>query len=234
MRVAPIALLACVSLASWAGCAASGNDIPDDSTTGTGSGDGGTRRVVTSQDDPFDSGTNTSYDAGSSRPTDAGTKTDSASPLAQCDFQTGQQGSSCAMASDIGSVSGDTDPSQNSITYTGTTSQWLVVNVTEDSNSVVEHDLMAKFTLTNPPGTNYDLAVYVDPSGTPTSRSCQTVSGQSQNAAGMDDVVGITWDDNQVSQPNIDTRLVSVKIEWVSGPCGAGNGWSLRVDGHTK
>ena len=50
----------------------------------------------------------------------------------------------------------------------------------------------------------------------------------------MTDEATISWDDNQITQPNDDTRLVSIKVEHVSGPCGAGNDWSLTVVGNVK
>lgn len=230
MRGAPLAWALLTGLALWVGCSAQGNDIPEDPPPH----DAGPRRdVIASDDDPFDSGQIALYDAGSLFDTGTKPKVDSGPPAPTCDYQTGMQGSSCPMAIDLGSVSGDTDPSINTITYTGTTSTWLILTVTEDSHSIVNHDLSVSFTLTTPSGTNYDLYAYVDPAGSPTTRSCQTVSGQSNNAAGTDDVVSLTWKDKQVAQPNDDTRLVSVRVEWVSGPCDAqSGGWTLTVQGH--
>lgn len=209
------------------GCSASGNEIPED----VPEVDAGKRQVVGKDNDPFD-GATANYDAATLF--DSGTtlpKSDSGPATPQCSFQSNQQGASCPTATDLGSVSGDTAAAQNSVTFTGSTSQWLVVTVTEDSHSVIGHDLSAKFTLTGPAATNYDLYAYVDASGTPTTRSCQTVSGQSNNAAGTADEVSLTWKDKQISQPNDDTRLVTVKVEHVSGPCGTGNEWSLTVVG---
>lgn len=229
MRGAPLAWAFLGGLALWVGCSAEGKDIPEDPVVR----DAGRRDVVTADDDPFDSGAVAYYDAGGLFDTGSPTKVDSGPPAPTCGFQTGQQGSSCPMAIDLGSVSGDTDPSINTITYTGTTSAWLILTVTEDSHSIVNHDLSVRFTLTTPSGVNYDLYGYVDPAGTPTTRSCQTVSGQSNNAAGIDDVVTLTWPDKQVSQPNDDTRLVTVRVEYVSGQCDPkGTGWTLTVQGH--
>ncbi len=214
-------------VAAAGGCSASGNEIPEAVEVV----DAGKRQVIGKDNDPFD-GATANYDA--STLFDSGTpaaKTDSGPSTPQCGFQPNAQGASCPTAKDLGSVSGDTAASINSVTFSGSTSQWLVVTVTEDSNSVVEHDLFMKITLTGPAGTNYDLTAYVDPSGTPSTRSCQTASGQSNNAAGMEDSVDLTWDDNQVTQPNDDTRLVTIKVDHVSGPCGPGNDWSLTVLG---
>jgi hypothetical protein len=218
-------------IGAFGGCSASGNELPEDEEGVVP--DGGHRQVVSHEDDPFD-GATANYDAPVVFDSGTPVKTDSGPPAPQCSFQAGSQGGSCPTATDLGSVSGDTDPSQNSVAFTGSTSQWLVVSATEDSNSVVEHDLSVKLTLNAPAGSNYDLYAYVDPSGTPSSRSCQTVSGQSTNAAGVADEVTLTWDDNQISQPNDDTRLVTVKVEHVSGPCGPGNEWSLSVEGHPQ
>lgn len=220
---------AAIFVAAGGGCSAQGNEIPAE----VEARDAGRRDVLTNEDDPFDSST-ASYDARTlfdSGPTATG---DSGPVATTCGMKAGSQGGACNMATDLGSISGDSSPSVNSITFTGSTSQWLFVNVSEDSNSINEHDLSLKATLTGPGGSNYDLYLYVDPSGTPTTHSCQTESAQSTNAAGMTDEATITWDDNQITQPNNDTRLVSIKVEHVSGPCGAGNDWSLTVVGNVQ
>lgn len=209
------------------GCAAQGNDIPNEEVIV----DAGHRDVLTATDDPFDSSV-ASYDAGALY--DAGAADaapDSNIPVSACAYPSGA-GNSCITAVDLGSVSGDTNPSINSITYTGNSSEWLSVTVREDSSSFINHDPTVKLTLTSPAGGNYDLFAYVDSNGTPTTHSCQTVSNQSTNAAGLDDEVTLKWPDKMISQPNDDTRIVSIRIDQVSGPCGPGNDWSLVVQGN--
>lgn len=211
----------------YGGCSAHGNDVDPSAPEG----DGGPRRVIVNDPGKIDGAV--AYDAATLF--DGGSKTDGAAPddggpvSLACGFITAQPGGTCPTATDLGSVSGDTDPAINTIKYTGTGSSWLFFEVTEDSSSVSRNDLSVGLKLTGPAGTNYDLYGYVDPSGTKTSRACATVTGQSNNAAGTDDQVRLGWNDSNFSS---DTRLVSIRIEHVSGPCGPTDGWSLEVLGH--
>ena len=47
----------------------------------------------------------------------------------------------------------------------------------------------------------------------------------------MPDEVTAVWDDNKISQPNDDTRIVSIKIDHVSGSC---DDWTVTVEGNTQ
>ncbi len=222
-----VALAAGVAIAG--GCSAEGKDIPVDYVQ-----DSGPRKVITNEEGgdasikPSDAGSS-GNDSGGAR-SDATTEEDAA-PLTACSYQTTSPGGTCTAAIDVGMLSGDTTPSINTITHTGKGSQWLMLTVTEDSHGFTEADLSLKITLTSTSGTNYDLYAYVDPTGTPTSRACNTVSGQANNAAGIADEANLIWDDNKISQPNDDTRIVSIKIDHVSGPC---DDWTVTIEGNTQ
>lgn len=223
-----IAFAAVVSATSGA-CSAEGNDIPVEVVR-----DASGRDVINGQES--DSSI-TASDASSSSSDSGSSQSDAAptdsSALPTCNLNPTGQGGTCTAAVDLGSVSGDENPSINSITFTGKGSQWLSVLVTEDVSGVLDHDLSVRVTLNSPTGANYDLFAYVDPSGTATTRACTTASGQSNNAEGVADVVNLLWDDSKVGSSD-DTRIVSIKVDHVSGPCGPNDEWSITVEGHPQ
>ena len=138
----------------------------------------------------------------------------------------------CANARDIGQVSGDTSPSTNSVTATGSTSEWLTLKVTEDDSSPVGHGMGLKVTLAGPPGTNYDLYLYVDTGGSATSRACGTPTTSSRNPAGQTDQATLSWGEGSVANGSDDTRIVTIEVRNVSGPCGLDNPWTIVAQGN--
>lgn len=226
-----IASVAIISAASGA-CSAEGNDIPVEIVR-----EAGGRDVINGSEDPGDSSikpydASSLYDSGTSSNEDSGSASDSSS-LPTCNLNPGAQGGTCTAAVDLGSVSGDDNPSINTITFTGKGSQWLSVLVTEDVSGALDHDLSVRVTLNGPAATNYDLFAYVDTSGTASTRACTTASGQSNNAEGVADVVNLLWDDTKIGSSD-DTRIVSIKVDHVSGPCGPNDEWSITVEGHPQ
>jgi hypothetical protein len=222
--------------AAVGGCSASGNDVPVDPIVV----DGGEKRNVINANEgdggvgQQDYDARSLFDSGSSTPTDGAPKSDSSTSGTACGYVTSAQGGTCAAATDIGQVSGDTNPSTNTVTFQGKGSQWLFVNVTEDKHGLFATDLKARIKLTAPSGANYDLFAFVDPGGTPTTHSCSTASGQSNNAAGVDEQVDLIWKDNKLTSDSDDTRLVSIQVDWVSGPCGTGDEWTVTVEGNPQ
>ena len=133
----------------------------------------------------------------------------------------------CTGATDLGSVSGDTGADVK--TAQGSGSQWFKVRVTEDDSSVFGLSLLAKAELTSPPGTNFDLFLYLPGGGS--GQECSAVS-QSSTSTGAD-TAKLEWGEGTISNGSNDDRTVTVEVRWVSGTCSPSAKWSLTVRGDT-
>jgi hypothetical protein len=136
----------------------------------------------------------------------------------------------CPAARDVGSVSGDTDPTPNVVTAKGTKSEWIKVRVTEDKSGVGGQQLKVKASLASPTGTNYDVHLYVDHGGD--NVECNNVTIESKLPAGQIDQVIDNWGEGTIANGSDDGRTVSIYVDNVSGPCGAGHEWTLTITGN--
>jgi hypothetical protein len=135
----------------------------------------------------------------------------------------------CMGATNLGMVSGDEGADTQSATGTG--SKWFTVRVTEDDSSTFGTKLQMKATLTSPPGSNYDLYVYVPGSDT---RECSTVSKSSTSSASTD-TAGVEFGEGGTfSNGSSDDRTVTVEVRHVSGTCSASDQWTLTINGNQK
>jgi hypothetical protein len=134
----------------------------------------------------------------------------------------------CAGATDLGSISGDTGADTK--TAQGSGSQWFKVRVTEDDSSIFAVPLIAKAELTSPPGTNFDVYVYV--AGSSSGQECSAVSASS-TTTGFDSAKVEFGESGTFSNGVDDSRTVTVEVRWVSGACSPGAKWSLTVRGDT-
>ena len=136
----------------------------------------------------------------------------------------------CMHAADLGQVSGDTTgPGVNA---TGSTSKWLAVRVTEDDQGILGVPLNVTANLTSPPGANFDLFLYMDPAGTPSTRMCTGAPVASSTKASGVDTATHSWGESVTANNGDDTRIVSIEVRHVSGACAPGATWSLTVTGH--
>jgi len=133
----------------------------------------------------------------------------------------------CSGAVDLGSVSGDTGADVK--TAQGHTSQWFTVRVTEDDNGIAGVELWMTATLTSPPGSNYDLYVYVPSSDT---LECSAVSYQSTSSATTDSATAKLGEGGLFSNGSSDDRTVTVEVRHVSGTCDPANKWTLTLSGN--
>jgi hypothetical protein len=209
----------------WAGCATAGvaDDLGDEAGTGGGDDSGD----VPADDAGTDTSTS-SYDADPGPGFDAA-PVDSAPGPGEGGTTSCTSPNTCQAANDIGSVSGDTSSPAKSTT--GITSEWIMVKITEDDSGVVGRKLNAHVSLTSPPGANFDLFLYVDTGGSPTSRACTTVSASSTNPTGAD-TASLNWGEGTIPNGSDDTRIVSVEVRWISGTCSPGSKWTLTVSGN--
>lgn len=168
-------------------------------------------------------------DAGKGGPdggADGGTKPDAGGGGGSCAAT-----NKCIAATDLGSVSGDTNADTKSAQ--GHTSQWFTVRVTEDHSGFLSGGRSLKLTaaLTSPPGTNYDVYLYVPASD---SQECSAVSAQSTSTT-VNDTARVEFgesDSDALGNGSDDDRTVTVEVRHVSGTCDPNQKWSLTVSGN--
>lgn len=135
----------------------------------------------------------------------------------------------CAGATDLGSISGDTGADVKMASGSG--SVWFTVRVTEDDSSISPRTLHAKAELVSPPGTNFDVFVYV--AGGSSGQECFSVNSSSTNASGLDSATSEWGETGLFSNGSDDSRTVTVEVRWISGSCSAATPWTLTVKGNT-
>ena len=120
----------------------------------------------------------------------------------------------CASATNLGNVSGDTGADTKNAQ--GSTSEWLTVRVTEDDSDIAGVPLWLKANLTSPPGTNFELHVYVPGSDT---QECSAVTKSSTNASGAQSASVEFGEGSGFSNGSSDDRPVTIEVRHVSGTC---------------
>ncbi len=132
---------------------------------------------------------------------------------------------SCGASADLGEISGDTGAGTRSAQ--GSTSKWFKVNVTEDSHSIFSSEpLSLQAELTSPPGTNYDVYIYVG--NTPMAQECVVAKTSGTSTSGID-VATAAWEE---SKGDDDSRWATIEVRYVSGTCNASAPWTLKVTGN--
>lgn len=133
-----------------------------------------------------------------------------------------------ASATSLGTIPGDeSGPTEMA---TGSTSEWLRIDLQEKDNSIVGHPMKLSATLTSPSGANFDLYAYLG-SGIG-SIECTSVKAKSTNGAGQTDSVSFQWGETGgVANGSDDSATVMLEVRWVSGTCSAGSTWSLSAHG---
>ncbi|HEY6458557.1 MAG TPA: hypothetical protein VIY73_00355 [Polyangiaceae bacterium] len=149
---------------------------------------------------------------------------------------TGDDGGTCssypdtcsAGATSLGSVAGDESGATESAS--GSTSEWLRLDETEQDSSPVGKAMNFTAVLTSPPGTNYDLYAYLGSSVGDI--QCTTVKGSSTNPAGQPDQVTFSWGETGgIANGADDSATVMIEVRWVSGACSTSQNWSLQAHG---
>jgi hypothetical protein len=120
----------------------------------------------------------------------------------------------------LGSVSGDTNPQDNSITTTGSGEAFFRVTIQEDSNNDV--DLRARVVLASPAGWDFNLHVRCYGCG-------GAITQSSTNGAGELDTVVVRRGDAVGSR----TFDVAIEVRWASNtPTAVCPQWTLTVTGN--
>lgn len=125
-------------------------------------------------------------------------------------------------------VNGDTGADTS--TQTGNTSRWLKIRVAENNSSPLDGEkLKLKVTLTSPPGTNFDLRLYL--AGDGSSQKCTGPDRTTSSTSGPD-VASIDWGEGFLPNLNDDDRTVSIEVVHVSGTCPTTQSWTLLAEGN--
>jgi hypothetical protein len=134
-----------------------------------------------------------------------------------------------ASATTLTSIAGDENGPTDSAT--GTTSEWLRIDLTEQDNSPIGHPMKITAVLTSPSGSNFDLYAYL---GSKVGDiECASPKGQSTNPAGQTDTVSFEWGElGSLANGVDDSATVMLEVSWVSGTCSSGSTWSLAVHGN--
>jgi hypothetical protein len=135
----------------------------------------------------------------------------------------------CTGSTDLGSVSGDTGSDVK--TVTGSASQWFRVRVTEDDTGLAGVQLWLTATLTSPPGTNFDLYVYV-PASAGNTLECTEVSAQSTSTGSTDTAQVKFGESGMFANGSADDRYVTIEVRHVSGTCDPSAKWTLNIEGN--
>ncbi|HEX8791171.1 MAG TPA: hypothetical protein VF765_09515 [Polyangiaceae bacterium] len=134
-----------------------------------------------------------------------------------------------ASAMTLTSIAGDQSGATDNAT--GTTSEWLRIDLTEQDNSPVGHPMKLTAVLTSPSGSNFDLYAYL---GSKIGDiQCTTPKAQSTNPAGQTDTVSFEWGETGTfANGKDDSATVMLEIRWASGACSSGSTWSLAAHGN--
>jgi hypothetical protein len=132
-------------------------------------------------------------------------------------------------ATSLGSVSGDTSGSP--VSSSGQTSEWLVLDVTENDSGIFGVPMNLAVTLTSPAGENFDLYLYLG--NNPTAIECTKVGASSANGAGQIDTASLSWGEmGFFSNGSSDSAHVIVEVRSAPGNnCDAASSWQLTAQG---
>lgn len=249
--VFPLAFTIAVGIGIGVGCANAENEDPLIGIGATEPADAGTKDGATStkvttpkkdtpkkgddDDDDDDTTSSSSSSGGTSSSSSSGSASSSSSSSGSTSGSTSTdpcKATTCALAKNSGSISGDsTGPAK---TITGATSQWFTIDVTEDVTGLFSSatDLSLTATLTSPAGKNFDLFLYLpDGGGT---KECHLADQKSENTTG-DDKARVGWSDSLGSR---DDRTVSIEVREIVDPtapaaaCDPTAKWTLKLEGH--
>jgi hypothetical protein len=132
--------------------------------------------------------------------------------------------SSCAAATDLGVVRGDTGGDTRS--RQGVGSEFFTVDVTEAREWYEgPASLRVAFTLISPKSTNYDLFVYED---------CAKALGSSAKPAGETDKINASWGEGFFANGVDDRKTLRVEVRKVSQSCDPDDEWTLIVQGNSE
>ncbi|MFT3698806.1 MAG: hypothetical protein QM831_37010 [Kofleriaceae bacterium] len=150
--------------------------------------------------DPIDA--SGKYDA-PSHPIDAPKPIDAPSSGNAC-----ASAATCNAATDLGSISGDTNNDQ--VMGTGYQAAWYKVRVTEDDSGVFAVSMTFTATLTSPANEEYDLFTYINTGSDQV--ECTTANG-SATVSGNTQTRHIQWGESGTfSNGNDDSRTLSIEV----------------------
>jgi hypothetical protein len=162
-----------------------------------------------------------SPDAALPTTSDAGT-TAASSTLTSCAAST-----VCTRAPSLGSLSGDTDGAP--LPLTGSRAAWFRIRVTEDDLATIGHPLSLLATLTTPPGSRWEVLLYVDAATDAT--ECLRSTGSPVTVGDSQQIVAI-WGEGPVNNSADDSRDVAIEIRAGDASCNPAANWKLTLQGN--
>ena len=132
----------------------------------------------------------------------------------------------CAAATMLGSVSGDTGNTK--LNASGTQSAWYRVRVTEDDSSVFGLTLRVAARVTSPAGLTFHVATYVN-TGTDVVE-CTMTTG-TPTTSGNTEEIKLEWGEGSIPNGADDSRDVSIEVKAPASGCGSAM-WALEVEGN--
>ena len=136
---------------------------------------------------------------------------------------------SCAIATSLGTVSGDT--SQQPLTARGYRAAWFRVRVTENDTTVTGHALQVLAKLTPPTGADFEVVLHVNVASDVL--ECTTPLGVATTSGTMKQVRA-SWGEDVVADGIDNGRDVSIEVRPISGTCTAGATWQLSIEGNVN
>lgn len=231
MRRGSLYFAGALLLAVVVGCATGADDGAVTEEDFTGARDGGGEETSSAKLPPPSQPPSEEEDA--STPEEDGGTTDAGTDAGGDGGTTNPPTGTCAAPTtcqanipSMGNVSGD--ETSNPVSRQGTTSEFVTVNVSEDSSNVFGNSMEVKVVLVSPAGTNFDLYVY----GSGTTKTCTSLMGSSKLATSTD-TVGLEWGEGGgFSNGSDDDRVLTLEVRHVSGTCAPGSKWTLSVVGN--
>src|SRR5262249_28258303 len=135
----------------------------------------------------------------------------------------------CLTAITLGKVSGDTG--QQTLAAKGSRAAWFRIRVTEDDNTFNGIPMHVLARLTPPPGSDFDVFVYVNPGADLV--ECATPQGTATTSGNVKQVRA-SWGEDVVPDGEDDSRDVSIEVRPRSATCSAAAQWQLAIEGNWK
>jgi hypothetical protein len=134
----------------------------------------------------------------------------------------------CAGATSLGSVSGDTGSQK--LTASGTRAAWFRVRVTENDTGIGGVPEQLRVTLTSPASADFGVFVYVNTGSDVV--ECSTTVGTTTTNGKVEQTHAEWGETGTFANGSDDSRDVSIEIRPVSGTCGPDQMWQLSLQGN--
>lgn len=138
----------------------------------------------------------------------------------------------CAAATSLGAISGDTG--SPALSATGYRAAWFRVRVTENDSNLLGRSLSLAARLVQPAAVDFAVFIYVN--AATDAVECTTASGTPSGTSTTDRVqdTRATWGETLGANGVDDGRDVSIEVRPLSGACDPGQPWQLSLVGNAN